>query len=55
MYKTAGATESAGMKKDSNGLVKQYAMVNVKNYNIVGVGDSLQSTLNKYLEGLTHK
>ncbi|MBQ6819925.1 MAG: cell shape-determining protein, partial [Clostridium sp.] len=26
--------------KDSNGLVKQYAMVNVKNYNIVGVGDS---------------
>ena len=40
--------------KDSNGLVKQYAMVNVKNYNIVGVGDSLQSTLNKYLEGLTN-
>lgn len=40
--------------KDSNGLVKQYAMVNVKNYNIVGVGDSLQSTLNKYMEGLTN-
>ncbi|ATD55487.1 YIP1 family protein [Clostridium chauvoei] len=40
--------------KDSNGLVKQYAMVNVKNYNIVGVGDSLQATLNKYLEGLTN-
>ena len=40
--------------KDSNGLVKQYAMVNVKNYNIVGVGDSLQSTLNNYLEGLTN-
>ena len=40
--------------KDSNGLVKQYAMVNVKNYNIVGVGDSLQGTLNKYLEGLTN-
>lgn len=40
--------------KDSNGLVKQYAMVNVRNYNIVGVGDSLQSTLNKYLEGLTN-
>ncbi|GAA0107143.1 MULTISPECIES: cell shape-determining protein [Clostridium] len=40
--------------KDSNGLVKQYAMVNVKNYNIVGVGDSLQSALNKYLEGLTN-
>ncbi|SFD35016.1 cell shape-determining protein [Clostridium uliginosum] len=40
--------------KDSNGLVKQYAMVNVKNFNTVGVGDSLQSTLNKYLEGLTN-
>lgn len=40
--------------KDSNGLVKQYAMVNVKNYNIVGVGDSIQGTLNKYLEGLTN-
>ena len=40
--------------KDSNGLVKQYAMVNVKNYNTVGVGDTLQSTLNKYLEGLTN-
>ncbi len=40
--------------KDSNGLVKQYAMVNVKNYNTVGVGDSLQAALNKYLEGLTN-
>lgn len=40
--------------KDSNGLVKQYAMINVKNYNIVGVGDTLQSTLNNYLEGLTN-
>lgn len=39
--------------KDSNGLVKQYAMVNVKNYNTVGVGDTLQGTLNNYLEGLT--
>lgn len=40
--------------KDSNGLVKQYAMVNVKNYNTIGVGDTLQSALNKYLEGLTN-
>ncbi|MGL4772110.1 MAG: cell shape-determining protein [Clostridium sp.] len=40
--------------KDSSGLVKQYAMVNVKNFNTVGVGDSLQGTLNKYLEGLTN-
>lgn len=40
--------------KDTNGLVKQYAMVNVKNYNTVAVGDSLQSTLNRYLEALTN-
>lgn len=40
--------------KDSNGLVKQYAMVNVKNYSTVAVGDSLQSTLNRYLEALTN-
>ncbi|MEG0238029.1 MAG: cell shape-determining protein [Clostridium sp.] len=40
--------------KDANGLVKNYAMVNVKNYNTVAVGDSLQATLNKYLEALTN-
>ena len=40
--------------KDSNGLVKQYAMVNVKNYNTVAVGDTLQSTLNRYFEALTN-
>lgn len=40
--------------KDSNGLVKQYAMVNVKNYNTVAVGDTLQTTLNRYLEALTN-
>ncbi|PRR83848.1 cell shape-determining protein [Clostridium vincentii] len=39
--------------KDSSGLVKQFAMVNVKNYNTVAVGDTLQGTLNKYLEVLT--
>ncbi|MCQ2969946.1 MAG: cell shape-determining protein, partial [Clostridium sp.] len=39
--------------KDSNGLVKQYAMVNVKNYNTVAVGDTLQTTLNRYIENLT--
>ncbi|NFI61612.1 cell shape-determining protein [Clostridium botulinum] len=53
LYKTAGATESASMKS-AEGKVQQYAMVNVKNYNTVGVGDTLQSTLNKYLEGLTN-
>lgn len=40
--------------KDSNGLVKQYAMVNVKNYSTVAVGDSLQTTLNRYIEALTN-
>lgn len=40
--------------KDSHGLVKQYAMVNVKNYNTVAVGDTLQTTLNKYIEALTN-
>ena len=40
--------------KDSNGLVKQYAMVNVENYNTVAVGESLQSTLNRYIESLTN-
>ena len=39
---------------DSNGLVKQYAMVNVKNYSTVAVGDSLQTTLNRYIEALTN-
>ena len=40
--------------KDSNGLVKQYAMVNVKNYNTVAVGDTLQTTLNRYMDTLTN-
>lgn len=40
--------------KDSNGLVKQYAMVNVKDFNIIGVGDNLTTTLNKYVDGLAN-
>lgn len=83
LYKTSGATETAGMKsaegkvqqygysatfpmlvniqgeptyfttlKDKKGLIKMYAMVNVKNYNIVGIGENLQSTLNNYIENL---
>jgi hypothetical protein len=38
--------------KDSNGLVKQYAMVDVKNYNTVGAADTVQGALNKYLDVL---
>lgn len=34
--------------KDSKGLVKQYAMVNVKNYTIVSVGDTMSETLKNY-------
>ncbi|MBE6052079.1 MAG: cell shape-determining protein [Clostridium sp.] len=40
--------------KDTNGLVKQYAMVNVKNYNTVAVGDTVQATLNNYMDILTN-
>lgn len=35
---------------DANGILKQYAMVNVKNYGIVAVGDSLKSTLDSYIK-----
>lgn len=40
--------------KDSSGLVKQYAMINVKNYSTVATGDTLQSTLNNYIDCLTN-
>ncbi|WP_255288639.1 MULTISPECIES: cell shape-determining protein [Bacillus cereus group] len=41
--------------KDKKGLVKSYAMVNVENYNIVAIGDSLQATLNNYVKSLAGK
>jgi len=34
--------------KDNGGLVKMYAMVSIKDYTIVGVGNSLQETLMAY-------
>lgn len=40
--------------KDSSGLVKQYALVDVKNYNTVGVGDTVQAALNKYIDVLSN-
>lgn len=40
--------------KDSSGLVKQYALVDVKNYNTVGVGDTVQAALNKYVDVLSN-
>ena len=39
--------------KDANGLVKQYAMVNYKNYTIAVVGDTLEDCTSKYLKVIT--
>ncbi|MFJ8531419.1 cell shape-determining protein [Bacillus sp. NPDC094106] len=41
--------------KDKKGLVKSYGMVNVENYNLVAVGDTLQDTLNNYIKSLAGK
>lgn len=38
--------------KDQDGLIKQYAYVSVKNYNIVGVGNSAKSAMTNYYETL---
>lgn len=40
--------------KDSKGLVKQYAMVNVKNYTIVAVGDTMSETLKNYKNAMAY-
>ncbi|MBE6652556.1 MAG: hypothetical protein E7610_03945 [Ruminococcaceae bacterium] len=41
--------------KDENGLVKLYALVNVKNYSIVATGDSQTSAKQAYLEELAKR
>lgn len=38
--------------KDKKGLVKLYAMVNVKDYSLVGVGESLSKTKSNYIKKL---
>ncbi len=38
--------------KDKDGLVKKYAFVSVKNYNIVGVGDSISDGKKNYYSSL---
>lgn len=38
--------------KDSNGLVKQYAMVNYKNYTVAVVEDTLNGCTNKYIKAM---
>lgn len=40
--------------KDGEGLIKQYAMVNVENYNIVGVGNNIEETYNNYVTALNN-
>ena len=41
--------------KDANGLVKLYALVNVKNYSIVATGDSQTSAKQAYLQELANR
>ncbi|QVK18688.1 hypothetical protein KHQ81_02960 [Mycoplasmatota bacterium] len=38
--------------KDKEGLIKKYAYVNVKDYSVYGIGDSLQSAQSNYRENL---
>ena len=40
--------------KDNEGLIKQYSMVNVENYNIVGVGSNIEETYNNYITALNN-
>ncbi|MDR3597407.1 cell shape-determining protein [Clostridium sp.] len=41
--------------KDKKGLVKMYAMISVQNYNIVGIGETLEATMSNYIEALSNK
>lgn len=41
--------------KDKKGLVKLYAMVNVKDYSVVGTGESLSKTKSNYLKYLRNR
>lgn len=38
---------------DNKGLIKNYAFVNVENYNVLGTGESIQQAYNNYIEGLS--
>lgn len=38
---------------DNKGLIKNYAFVSVKNYNVLGTGESLEQAYNNYIEGLS--
>lgn len=39
--------------KDNSGLIKKYAFVSIKNYNVVGVGDSASAAQNDYLKAMS--
>ncbi len=41
--------------KDAEGLIKQYAMVNVADYSLVAVGDNINETLKMYTDSLSSK
>ncbi|MCM1989984.1 cell shape-determining protein [Oceanirhabdus seepicola] len=41
--------------KDKKGLVKLYAMVNVRDYSVVGVGESLNKTKSNYIKKLKNR
>ena len=38
--------------KDSSGLIKQYALVNILDFSVVGNGDTINSAVNSYLKAL---
>lgn len=38
---------------DNKGLIKSYAFINVKNYNIVGVGETVNEAYNDYLDDIS--
>lgn len=41
--------------KDNEGLIKQYAFVNVENYSVVGNGETISAALDSYRQGLANE
>lgn len=40
---------------DDKGLIKNYGFVNVENFNIVGVGETIQKAYSDYIQGLSRR
>jgi hypothetical protein len=55
MYNVSGLPTYFTTLKDNAGLVKQMAFVSVENYQLVGVGDNVQSALNAYRRVISSK